>query len=267
MPKAEHYPPGYDASPENRDAGCQPLEARSPRQHRVPLAPPSDRACLLACSRAPMVNLHDQLGSARISILLIDTNGQILDRVGDGSATPEASEHWPRANVGPSSQSRALSGHRSIDMARRESAAFGIATPINAASGGVIGILDRSGAGGLGMQHIGAMLELTAEAIERRVVDSDERGFLLLRFHTRVEMLEGPCNAIALFDRDSRLIAYNRLAANLLSLSRNGLNARCEDCLETQWPGLVGSAAFAKNSPIQLRAKNGTTVLAQARLR
>lgn len=213
-----------------------------------------------------MVNLHDQLGSPRISVVLVDTSGQILDRVGDDSARTLSSEHWPRSTVDATDRSQPPSGRENPDPGPAGSL-FGIATPINAASGGVIGILDRSGAPGMGMQHLGAMLQLTAETIERRVVDSDERGFLLLRFHTRIELLEGPCDAIALFDRDSRLIAYNRLAANLLSLNRNGLNAHCQDCFETQWPGLVGSAAFAKNAPIHLRARNGTSVLARARLR
>jgi transcriptional regulator of acetoin/glycerol metabolism len=214
-----------------------------------------------------MVNLHDQIGSPRISILLVDISGQILDMVGEECAKPQASEHWPSPNVRSADRALARSEHRAAGTSGRGSSVFGIAAPINAASGGLIGILDRSGGPGMGMQHIGAMLQLTAETIERRVVESDARGFLVLRFHTRIELLEGPCDAIALFDCDSRLIAYNKLAANLLSLSRNGLNARCQDFFETQWPGLVGSAAFAKNSPIHLRAKNGTNVLAHARLR
>lgn len=268
MATAQDHPPGCVAPLERQLSGPDTTcELGYSGDCSTPPARSSEQACLLACSRAPMVNLHDQLGSQRISILLVDTNGWILDMVGEAGARPQASEHWPHPKRRSPDQPLADAEHRNVGASEHENSVFGIAAPINAASGGLIGILDRSGGHGVGLQHIGAMLQLTAETIERRVVEHDARGFLLLRFHTRIELLEGPCDAIALFDRDSRLIAYNKLAANLLSLTRSGLNALCQDCFETQWPGLVGSAAFAKNAPIHLRARNGTHVLAHARLR
>lgn len=219
----------------------------------------------MACSRAAMLNLHDQLGSHRISVLLADTTGRILDMVGEERTQIQTSEHWPRPS--PPRADQPQSRPLQPDTSGSSKSVFGMAAPIHAASGGLIGILDRSGGPRNGLQHVGAMLQLTAETIERRIVESDTRGFLVLRFHTRPELLDGPSDAIALFDRDSRLIAYNKMAANLLSLNRNGLNVLCQECFDTQWPGLVGSAAFAKQAPIHLRARNGTSVLVHAHLR
>ncbi len=230
-----------------------------------------DQQRLRACSRAPMVNLHRQLASPRISVLLADRAGHILDMVSEHETAVTATpEDWPLTERFRAVQAKRHSSAIVPEPSSKSpdgSFAFGIAAPINAASGGVIGIVDRSGHPGWGVKHVSAMLQITAEMIERRVVETDQRGFLLLHFHTRADLLFDPFDAIALFDRDSRLIAYNRLAANLLSLNRNGLSAHCHDYFDTQWPGLVGSAALATSAPIVLRMRNGKTVLANARLR
>lgn len=214
-----------------------------------------------------MVNLLEQLASRYVSVLLADTRGDILDMVSYEGSDRSRDEAWPKtlSPTTPAAAAEAAQQYPASD--KKKPAVFGVATPINAAAGGLLGLLDRSHEPTWGMNHLCAMLQLTAETIERRVVEHDHRGFLLLRFHTRAELLDGPCDAIALFDRDSRLIGYNKLAANLLSLSPNSLNAPCQTCFDTQWPGLVGSAALAKTSPIKLHARNGMSVLARASLR
>ena len=155
-----------------------------------------ETARLLTCSRAPMADLHLQLANPRISVLLANRSGQILSMIG----MPSASSLSHRQNAGlmngaKASKENDATAEAAIAMPTRNDAGrqqvdghfvFGIAAPINAASGGILGILDRSNLPGTGLRHVNALLQLTAETIERRIVESDERGFLLVRFHTRV---------------------------------------------------------------------------------
>lgn len=213
-----------------------------------------------------MVNLHRLLASPRICVLLANRSGNILDTVDELEASTDPLEHWPLTHELRSLGTPAIPPALPDTPRQHTNHAFGIAAPINAASGGLLGIVDRSGNPAWGMQHANALLQLTAELIERRVVETDERGFLLVRFHTRADLLDGPMDAIALFDQESRLIAYNRLASNLLSLRRDGLHATCDECFDTHWPGLVGVAAMNKPAPVVLRMQNGKSVLAFPRL-
>ncbi|MFN3987459.1 MAG: hypothetical protein ACK4KV_18345 [Rhodocyclaceae bacterium] len=144
---------------------------------------------------------------------------------------------------------------------------LGVAAPILAPDHALLGIVDVAAPPGDSFSHANALLQTTAAIIEHRLIESDASGFLLLRFHARAGVLGSPLEALALFDRDSRLIVANRVAAHLLAPGGFDPDTRCPDCFDTQWTGLVGYAALSLNEPFVLRGHQGIQFFARASLR
>lgn len=144
---------------------------------------------------------------------------------------------------------------------------LGVAAPILAPDHALLGIVDIAAPPGDSFSHANALLQTTAAIIEHRLIESDASGFLLLRFHARAGVLGSPLEALALFDRDSRLIVANRVAAHLLAPDGFDPDTRCPDCFDTQWTGLVGYAALSLNEPFVLRGHQGIQFFARASLR
>ncbi|MDI3488751.1 MAG: hypothetical protein PWP11_28 [Thauera sp.] len=238
---------------------------------------------LLAFSMPAMESLHQQLASPSLTVLLADRQGFVLGVV--GPLRPAASHSRETSSTREASPTREASrlaaagfgAHPGADADDAESGTFavfagnrivmGITAPILAPLGGVLGILDLSAAPFDNLSHAGALLQTTAGIIEHRLIESDERGFLMLRFHTHPGVLGSPLEALAVFDRESRLVVGNRVARNLLEIDERRASLLCPDCFDAPWPGLVGQAALAQSEPFVLRTCGGGRFFARASLR
>ncbi len=226
---------------------------------------------LLAFSMPAMESLHQQLASPSLTVLLADRQGFVLGVVGPQHREPPFSRE-PSAGA-----TDGFGGRPGVDADDAESGTFavfagnrivmGITAPILAPLGGVLGILDLSAAPFDNLSHAGALLQTTAGIIEHRLIESDERGFLMLRFHTHPGVLGSPLEALAVFDHDSRLVVGNRVARTLLEIDERRASLRCPDCFDAPWPGLVGQAALAQSEPFVLRTCGGGRFFARASLR
>lgn len=265
--------PGLETDPDARSCRSAPAGARTggdPRSDEM------QRARLVTFSRPAMEGLHQQLGSPTLAVLLADNSGAILSMVGESAilrrplpdkpgigsdpidtALPAAAELLPLASPG--------TVRRSLHAPRRT--VLGVAAPILAHDGGVLGILDFANSPYENFSHANALLRTTAAIIEHRLIDSDARGFLVLRFHTRAGVLGSPLEAVVVFDSDSRLLASNRVASGLLSINRLSQQVCCPDCFDTQWGGLVDRACVGTPQTFMLRAQHGAEFFARASLR
>lgn len=230
-----------------------------------------ERARLVAFSMPAMESLHQQLASPTLTVLLADRDGFILSVVGPQITLPGAPEDGARpagaqAAVSPLSSLGTITEHAVALIAGRR-VVMGVTAPILAPDGGILGILDFCATPFDNLSHASALLQTTAGIIEHRLIESDERGFLVLRFHPRPGVLGSPLEALAVFDRDSRLLATNQVANNLLALGTSRTELRCPDCFDAHWPGLVGQAALAMAEPFVIRACRGTEFYARAALR
>jgi transcriptional regulator of acetoin/glycerol metabolism len=233
-----------------------------------------ERARLVAFATPAMESLHQQLASPTLTVLLADREGFILSVVGPHALLPGAPadhasnghDHAAAAPVGGGSSLGTITEHAVALIAGRR-VVLGVTAPILAPDGGILGILDFCASPFDNLSHASALLQTTAGIIEHRLIESDERGFLVLRFHPRVGVLGGPLEALAVFDRESRLLATNQVANNLLALGSRRSGLRCPDCFDAHWPGLVGQAALAMTEPFVIRACRGTQFYARAALR
>ncbi len=237
----------------------------------------SERARLITFSVPAMESLHQQLGSDTMTVLLVDRKGLILSLVGSdatllgpvsaGVTSPPARRALrnapaafgeradkPEASVGP--------GLRQTD----NQVVMGVTTPILEPEGGTLCILDFRASPRDNLSHASALLRTTASIIEHRLIENDSRGFLLLRFHPRPGVLGSPIEALAIFDRDSRLLAANRVANTLLSIGDRRQMLRCLDCFDTPWSGLVDHAELRISEPFKLRGYDGKEFFACASL-
>ena len=257
MSRADHTEHVADASSPAPLAASDVLDAEHER--------------LLACSMPVMEGLHQQLASPSLTVLLADRQGFVLGVVGPQRPMPPFEPGPSRGTSAP------FGANFGLDADETESGTFavfagnrivmGITAPILAPLGGVLGILDLSAAPFDNLSHAGALLQTTAGIIEHRLIESDERGFLMLRFHTHPGVLGSPLEALAVFDRDSRLVVGNRVARNLLELDERRTSLRCPDCFDAPWPGLVGQAALSQSEPFVLRTCGGGRFFARASLR
>ena len=222
---------------------------------------------LLACSMPAMETLHQQLASPSLSVLLADRQGLILGVVGRQHATLPGSPiaTGETAESRDSSAQDAEPGAFAVFVGER--IVMGVTAPILAPQGGVLGILDFSASPFDNLSHAGALLHTTAGIIEHRLIESDQRGFLVLRFHTHPGVLGSPLEALAVFDRDSSLVVGNRVARNLLEMDERKSRVRCPDCFDAPWAGLVGQAALSVSEPFMLRTCRGGQLFARASLR
>lgn len=196
---------------------------------------------LMTLAMPVMANLYQQFASPSLEIQLANRDGEILRIVG---AAAERQVTIPAAQP-----------------------ALSLAVPIHGTDGCLLIVVDHAAPPRDSSDHIQALLQTTAEMIEHRLVESDERGFLRLHFHTQQAMLGGPLEALAVFDQDSRFVALNRTAATLLSIGSDLARMRCTDCFDVQWLNLVGYASLHLIEPFPLRTCSGARFFARTTLR
>lgn len=238
-------------------------------------------ARMLALARPVMENLHQQLASATLAVILADRDGVLLAMVAPrgGALDPGARD---AGAAGPALALPALSapgalparlpggdaaaGARTVAFAGGARALMGLSSPILAAGGGMLGIIDLCASPLDSLSHAGALLRTTAAIIEHRLIEHDERGYLMLHFHPQASVLGTPLEALVLFGSDSRLLAANRSAVTLLAIAHACEGLRCPDCFAEHWSGLVDEACGQAGAAFTIHSCSGTPFFARARL-
>jgi hypothetical protein len=228
-----------------------------------------DRARLVALSAPAMEDLHRQLDSPTITVLLADSAGGVLRAIGGRG---DACAHTPAALSAPASAAR--TAPRAADRAGTAPPTprpavppgqLGIAVPILPPAGALLGFIDADAAPREWLGHANALLHTTASLIEHRLIETEPRGFLLLRFHRYATVLGTPLEALVLFDADGAVLLANHVArAQLAPCARTPGGAA--GCFASQWCGIVGYAALGLRQPFVLRDHCGTDFSAQASL-
>lgn len=239
------------------------------------------RARLVTFSRPAMEGLHSQLGSPTLTLLLADNNGSILNKLGAGTLWHDAMTD--QSTTGPTLSIETMPGsllpptdvlapgdqahNRSAHSVHSRQTVLRVAAPILAHDGGVLCIFDPAASPHENFSHAAALLHTTTAIIEHRLIESDLRGFMVLRFHTHIGMLGSPLEAVVVFDNKRRLIASNRAASTLLAIERLSAQLDCPDYFDAQWTGLIDRARAGAPQPFILRAQHGGSFHARASLR
>lgn len=247
----------------------QPLDD-APRERRVAGAA-LDRERLLALSAPAMEDLHRQLDSPGITVLLADSAGGVLRAIGARSAHGGALAAGVRSTAAPRADAPAPAAADTTFPVSPAAPALppgqlGIAVPILPPTGALLGFLDADAAPAEWLGHANALLHTAACLIEHRLIETEPQGFLLLRFHRYASVLGTPLEALVLFDAEGAVMLANHTARTLLApcaFSAGGAAA----CFATQWCGIVGYAALGLRQPFVLRDRRGGGFSAQASLR
>lgn len=224
-----------------------------------------DHERLVTLSAPAMEDLYRQLDSPTTTVLLADSQGGVLRAI--GSARDASTS--PRAARAQASHAR-LAGTNDADIATPPlppTQRVGIAVPILPPDGGLLGFVDADASPLDWLSHANALLQTAARIIEHRLIETEPRGFLLLRFHRYPTVLGTPLEALALFNADGGVLLANRVAIDLLAPCPIGCGVPAANCFATQWCGIVGYAALGLRQPFMLRDHRGTDFSARASLR
>ena len=225
-----------------------------------------DRERLLALSAPAMEDLHRQLDSPGITVLLADSAGGVLRAIGAQGGTLPAGARPPATPQADAPAAAAQSSPTTPASAALPPGQLGIAVPILPPAGALLGFLDADAAPVEWLGHANALLHTAACIIEHRRIETEPQGFLLLRFHRYASVLGTPLEALVLFDAEGAVMLANHTARALLApcaFSAGGAAA----CFATQWCGIVGYAALGLRQPFVLRDRRGGGFSAQASLR
>lgn len=222
---------------------------------------------LVALSAPAMEDLHRQLDSPTITVLLADSAGGVLRAIGTNGSARDA----PAADALRAAEPRAgvlatPSSHASRSASAVPTGQLGIAVPILPPAGALLGFIDADAAPLDWLGHANALLHTAACLIEHRLIETEPQGFLLLRFHRYANVLGTPLEAMVLFDADGAVMLANHTARDLLAPCASAAGGAAA-CFASQWCGIVGYAALGLRQPFVLRDRRGGGFSAQASLR
>lgn len=220
---------------------------------------------LVTLSAPAMEDLYRQLDSPTTTVLLADSQGGVLRAISNGRDTSAL----PGMPCGEATHARpAFPDAPHTAMAPRLPAQrVGIAVPILPPTGGLLGFVDVEASPLDWLSHANALLQTAARIIEHRLIETEQKGFLLLRFHRYPTVLGTPLEALALFDASGGVILANRIAIDLLAPCPVGCGVPAASCFSTQWCGIVGYAALGMRESFTLRDHRGANYSARASLR
>ena len=211
---------------------------------------------LLSFADTEMAHLQRQLAGSGHSIILTDRDGVLLSYYGDPSFKGAASRAglvpggvWSERHGGTNGMGTCLAErvplivHREQHFLARNTGLTCCAAPIFDPGGELAAVLDASGESDRAQQHTLVLVNLTAQAIEKRLFLHRFRNAFVVRFHSRPELLgtssEGmialdPTGAIAAVDRNALFQLGCKQAADLMG------GAPLERVFNISLPALVG---------------------------
>ncbi len=188
---------------------------------------------LLTYARPVMENLFTQIANTDSVVLLSDANGMVVHSLGDPSFVGKADRvrlmpgySWDERHRGTNAigtalvEERPLVVHGAEHYLERNLFLTCSASPVFDPKGQVVGVLDISGQSDSYQRHTLALVQMSAQMIENRMLASEFESQLIVSFHARPEFLGTLCEGIAVFSLDGKLLAANRSALFQLELKR-----------------------------------------------
>jgi transcriptional regulator of acetoin/glycerol metabolism len=180
---------------------------------------------LLNTAKVEMSNLHHQLAGSGFAILLTDPNGIVLHALGDGDFMRLSARNgivpgavWTEKARGTNGmgtclfEKRPLVIHREEHLLRCNVELTCSAAPVFDPHGKLLGVLDASAHAHLARQHTLALVSMSAQTIENRVLLHQYRNAHIIRFHSRAEFVSTLGEGELAVTEDGTICAANRNA-------------------------------------------------------
>lgn len=225
-------------------------------------------AILLPLASAEMTNLYEQVAGSGYAILLTDSDGVVLNYVGDPIFENHATQTglmngavWTESVQGTNGMGTCLVEKKPV-VVHHDSHFFAsntvltcTAAPIRNPDGTLAAVLDASSTSRMAQQHTMALVRMSAQLVENRLFLSTYNDRLVARFHSRPEFVSTIGEGLLAFDADGRIVGVNRSALFQL----NAESSRCligrtfPDVFDSSVQKLLEQLRSQPYSPVALR--------------
>lgn len=276
--------PGFDANlaaswQRSRDAGLAPTGRLSGVEQFSGVALQRILASnreLLAHSRPVMEYLFSQVRESNSIVVLSDRRGVLMHTLGDTDFVGKAERvsltagaSWHEQQRGTNAIGTALVEQRSLEIhggehfLERNGFLTCAASPLFAANGELLGILDISGDHRARHPHTLSLVNTAARMIENRLVIAASRQYLRLHVHTLAEGIGSVGEGILTLTSEGEVLGGNRQGLALLGLGAGDLGQALERDIEPGWSRLMDQARQRPGIPFRLRRRDGRELFAQ----
>ncbi|HLS82971.1 MAG TPA: sigma-54-dependent Fis family transcriptional regulator, partial [Steroidobacter sp.] len=195
---------------------------------------------LLRIAAAEIDVVYDYIAQSGYALILTDASGVVLYRRTDPTLADAfqaaglmSGADWSERRQGTNGIGTCIAENRPVIIQREEHfrachtglTCFG--APIHDPAGALLAVLDASTlnapSAGATLEHTMALVDMTARAIEKRLFVQRFRQEILLRFHTRPELVDTQHDGAIALARDATIIAADDAALRLLDSS-----SRCD---------------------------------------
>ena len=193
-------------------------------------------AFLLSHARGVLSHLYEQIRSTGSVVILSDSNGLVLEGLGDpdfvnraDKVALKAGAQWGEVQRGTNAIGTAIAEQQPVEVVGAEHFfdcnAFLTcsASPIFDASGQLLGVLDISGDSRSYERHTLGLVRMSAQLLEKRLFEAEFGREILVFFHPRMEYVGSLQEGMLAFNQGGELLGANRCALELLQLNRNML--------------------------------------------
>jgi transcriptional regulator of acetoin/glycerol metabolism len=234
---------------------------------------------LLTYARPVMENLFAQIANTDSVVLLADATSMIVHSLGDPSFIGKADKvrlkpgfSWEECHRGTNAigtaliEERPLMVHGAEHYLERNLFLTCAAAPVVDHRGQQIGVLDISGESDRHQSHTLALVQMSAQMIENRMLMSEFKNELIVSFHARTEFLGTLCEGVAVFSLDGKLVAANRSALFQLELKRADVpRQRFSQIFDMRIDEALNYVRFGGREHFSMLMKGGIRLFAQLR--
>jgi sigma-54 dependent transcriptional regulator, acetoin dehydrogenase operon transcriptional activator AcoR len=261
----------FGLSPSGRPAGA-------PHASAAQLARALDRQGeLLSHARPVMEFLYEQTQDSGSMVILADSQGMLLQALGDASFVDRAErvalrpganwhEQWRGSNaIGTAlAEAAPVVVHADEHFLERNAFLTCTASPILDSAGRVIGVLDISSDHRAYQRHTLGLVRLAAHTIERKLFDTHHAGSLRMGLHTQPEGIGNIGEGRLAFSEAGCLIGANAKALELLHAGRPELGVTAiEQLLQLDFATLADWCRQPQPAPRPVRRHDGTLLWAR----
>lgn len=228
-----------------------------------------------------MQTLYGQIANTGNVVVLSSAQGVLLHTLGDTDFEEKASKvallpgvDWSERTKGTNAIGTALSELQPVTVHGKQhylAANMSLAcscAPIFDPEGGLLGALDVTGDYRSHHPHTLALVRMSVQMMENRMLENSFPKAIQLRFHAGAEFLGTLAEGLVAFTRDGRFLSANRCAQFQLGMSLNALKAHTFSSLfDLPISALVDLFGNAPTAPKQLCMHNGVNVWCQADIR
>jgi transcriptional regulator of acetoin/glycerol metabolism len=228
-----------------------------------------EKNCKLSeIAQVEMTNLYQQVAGSGHSILLTDSDGVVINYVGDPIFTSTAAKTslqtgavWTEEAQGTNGmgtclvEKSALIIHQGEHYLAKNTRLTCSAAPIFDPTGEVVAVLDASCSSNLAQQHTMVLVNMSAQLIENRLFLCHMKDNYILRFHSRPEFISTLGEGAIAFDSEGRVLAANRSALFQLDLAdtKGLLGGQMEELFDIRIKSALNQAHTQTSVPMALR--------------